>query len=768
MGQTTMMRTVRTMVDSKRILDVLLRNLTTKKTISPEDMDTVLGITIRKIADTIFAQAITVYTCDKATGRIRFQNVYYSPSLYGLDDAKRKLFEKKATEMESLTLPAGQGIAGQVIKTGEVAFVADARKDPRFYNQIDHDTGFITRSMIAVPLKVGEEVVGCIQVLNKCQDSKQVTQFSEEDVMLLQDVAGYSAKIIKRAYDPNTPFSEREMASYVARLAKVEFFELDGKFEPDKPLMMAIGEEILKRYQILPLKKLTDHSVRVALANPIDFQRIGDFEIVTSLKVAEKVVASAADIKEVLLKVFPEASQAAEMVDVVKEEYATTEGAEGGAGDEFEDDENSAPIVKLGNRIIEDAYVKGASDIHIEPFEHKVRVRYRIDGVLKEQMDLPKQAHRALISRIKIMADLNISERRLPQDGRIVFKKFNPKFDLDLRVSTAPMNHGEKVCARILDKTKSTLPLDKLGFSEYNLAIYRDLIQVPYGMILHCGPTGSGKSMTLYAALNEINTPEWNISTAEDPIEYTLPGLNQMQMKKDIGLTFAAALRCYLRQDPDMILVGEIRDTETAEIAIEAALTGHVLFSTLHTNDAPSTITRFDEMGVEPFMISTCLVTICAQRLLRRLCSCKQADDPKPEERALLERALDDKPIVKLMRPIGCEKCAGSGYKGRLGTHELLKNSDNLRGMINRKATVEDLKQAAREAGMRTLFEDLMEKVKMGLTSLPEAISTTRPDDSPNPQRAKAEKEKASQGKEAGSNELASMLGIADDDPKAQ
>jgi len=742
MSQTTIMRSVRSVVDSKRILDVLLRNLTTRKVLTPEDMDTILGITIRKIADTLFAQAITVFTVEKATNRIKFQNVYYSPALYGLDPIKKKMFDKKIEELEAMTLPFGQGIVGQVIKTGEAAFVEDVRKDPRFFNQVDQDTGFSTRTMIAVPMKVGDEIVGSIQVLNKCADGKTVTPFSRDDVLLLQDVSEYSAKVIKRAKDPgNTPFSDREMASYVARLAKVEFLELDSKSEVDAELLKAIGEEVLKRYGILPIKRLTDTSIRAALCNPIDFQTMGDFEIVTGFKIAEKCVASAKDIKEVLLKHFPEASEVSRVTEAVEEEYGAAEHGE--SAQEYEDDENSGAIVKLGNRIIEDAYVKGASDIHIEPFENKVRVRYRIDGVLKEQMEFPKQAHRALISRIKIMSDLNISERRLPQDGRIVFKKFNPKFDLDLRVSTAPMNHGEKVCARILDKTKSTLPLDKLGFSDYNIAIYRDLIQVPYGMILHCGPTGSGKSMTLYAALNEINTPEWNISTAEDPIEYTLPGLNQMQMKKDIGLTFAAALRCYLRQDPDMILVGEIRDTETAEIAIEAALTGHVLFSTLHTNDAPSTIARFDEMGIEPFMISTCLVCICAQRLLRRLCSCKIADDPTPDERVLLERALDDKPIGKLMRPGGCEKCGNSGYKGRLGTHELLKNSDDLRSMINKHATVEVLKQAAREAGMRTLFEDLMEKVKMGLTSLPEAVGTARPDDTHSPLAKKAKQQLA-------------------------
>jgi type IV pilus assembly protein PilB len=329
------------------------------------------------------------------------------------------------------------------------------------------------------------------------------------------------------------------------------------------------------------------------------------------------------------------------------------------------------------------------------------------------------------------MSELNISERRLPQDGRIVYKRYNAKFDLDLRVSTAPMSYGEKVVARILDKTKSCLPLDKLGFSDYNLKLYRATIQAPYGMVLHTGPTGSGKSMTLYAALNEINSPELNICTAEDPIEYSLPRLNQMQMMKHIGLTFANALRCFLRQDPDIVLVGEIRDFETAEIAIEAALTGHLLFSTLHTNDAPTTISRFSEMKIEPYMVSTCMVAICAQRLLRRLCSCKQNDVPREDEAELLARAKDEAPVTQITRPIGCPRCGGCGYKGRTGIHELLRNNDELKTLISKGVTAEILKAAARKGGMRTLFEDSMEKVKAGITSLPEALGTAGPDDAP-------------------------------------
>jgi len=502
-----------------------------------------------------------------------------------------------------------------------------------------------------------------------------------------------------------------------------------NRIEPSPEALELLTEEQSRNYQVLPLSKM-GKMITLAISNPFDVLILDDIKIVTGCEIVP-VLTTETQIKKALERAFKkQVDVQGELQSVAKELEGQLLGVDlSGGSTEDAEDENSAPIVKLGNRIIEDAYLQGASDIHIEPQEHCVYVRYRIDGILKDQMQLPKSSHRALISRLKIMSELNISERRLPQDGRIVFKKYNPKFDLDLRVSSAPMNYGEKICMRILDKTKSCLPLDKLGFSEYNLTMYRDLIQVPYGMILHCGPTGSGKSMTLFAALNEINSPEWNISTAEDPIEYSLPRLNQMQMKKDIGLTFAAALRCYLRQDPDMILVGEIRDTETAEISIEAALTGHVLFSTLHTNDAPSTISRFSEMGVEPFMISTCLVAICAQRLGRRLCTCKALDDPKPEEYALLSRAKDSLPIGKLVRPVGCPKCSGSGYKGRIGIHELLKNSDELRAIINKHGPVEDLKLAARRAGMRTMFEDCMEKVKLGITSLPEALGTARPDD---------------------------------------
>jgi len=350
----------------------------------------------------------------------------------------------------------------------------------------------------------------------------------------------------------------------------------------------------------------------------------------------------------------------------------------------------------------------------------------RIDGVCHEKLKIPHKAAGALLARLKIMSNLDIAEKRLPQDGRIVFKQFNKKnIDIDLRVATAPLNHGEGAVMRILDKQKSTLPLTALGYSDENLAKYRELIRRPYGMVLHCGPTGSGKSMTLYSALNEINTADVVIRTAEDPIEYTLPGICQMQMHKKIGLTFASALRSFLRQDPDIILVGEIRDLETAQIAVEAALTGHMLFSTLHTNDAPGTIARLTDMGIEPFMISASLVCVCAQRLMRRLCkNCRQQFTPEGNEAEILEAAIGWKGTIYRAGEGGCPTCGGSGYKGRIGIHELMPTSDELIRAINKRAETNDIKNIAMADGMKTLHQDSMLKVKMGVTSMEEALAT--------------------------------------------
>lgn len=390
-----------------------------------------------------------------------------------------------------------------------------------------------------------------------------------------------------------------------------------------------------------------------------------------------------------------------------------------------------APMIRLVNQLIEEAYHARASDIHIEPWEEAVVVRYRIDGELRDKHVLkPANLIHPLAARIKIMANLNIADKRLPQDGRIVFKNFSRKGpDVDLRVSTAPMNFGEKVVMRLLDKQKSTLPLESLGLSARNLEVYRTLIRSPYGMVLHVGPTGSGKSMTLYSALNEINRPEINIQTAEDPIEYTLPRINQLQVQSEIGLTFARALRSYLRQDPDVILVGEIRDRETAHIAVEAALTGHLLLSTLHTNDAPSTLLRFLEMGIEPFMISPSVVMICAQRLMRRLClHCREPYAASPQEKRQL--GLHAEARLNLYRPGGCAECGGEGFRGRIGVHELMVPTERIRAALAEPGmTVEKLKRIAVADGMTTLYWDAMDKVRQGISSVSEALARVQPDE---------------------------------------
>ncbi len=482
--------------------------------------------------------------------------------------------------------------------------------------------------------------------------------------------------------------------------------------------------EFCQEHLVLPVGQVGD-LLLIAFANPFDVSLPTKIQELTGKRVV-RLLGRDKDIREKFARGQETNADFADVVQAI--------GAEYGADIEISEDdltsEESGPIIDLSNRIIEDAYFSGTSDIHVEPWEREVIVRYRIDGVCQEKLRLPAKVGPALVARLKIMCNLDIAERRLPQDGRIIFKQFTRKnLDIDLRVSTAPLNHGEGVVMRILDKQKSTLPMTALGFSEENLKRYRECISQPYGMILHCGPTGSGKSMTLYSALNEINKPDIVIRTAEDPIEYTLGGINQMQMHRQIGLTFATALRSFLRQDPDIILVGEIRDKETAEIAVEAALTGHLLISTLHTNDAPSTVARLTDMEVEPFMVSSSLLCVCSQRLMRRVCKqCRQQVPADGRVKEIMERAIGwSGPIFKA-GPSGCPKCGGSGYKGRIGIHELMVTNEELVEAINKKAETSELKRIAQRAGMKTLHQDSMLKVRDGLTSFDEAIATVPPD----------------------------------------
>ena len=488
-----------------------------------------------------------------------------------------------------------------------------------------------------------------------------------------------------------------------------------------------ISMEFCQQKLVLPVGAIGEY-VLVAFANPFELTVSSQIQDLTGKRVVP-FLAREKDIRDKLSAgSMRNDEQFHDVVKAVGDEYGEKE-VDLDASDA--ESEESAPIIQLANRIIEDAYVAGTSDIHIEPSETEITVRYRVDGNCAVKLKLPARVGPALVARLKIMSNLDISERRLPQDGRIIFKQFTKKnIDIDLRVSTAPLNWGEGVVMRILDKQKSTLPLPALGFSQENLARYRDVIRQPYGMILHCGPTGSGKSMTLYSALNEINSADIVIRTAEDPIEYTLPGINQMQMHRQIGLTFASALRAFLRQDPDIILVGEIRDKETANIAVEAALTGHLLLSTLHTNDAPSTIARLTDMGIEPFMISSSLLCVCAQRLMRRVCKvCRKSYEPEGREKEILEKALGWKGGQIFKANVkGCSRCNNTGYKGRVGIHELMTISDELIEAINKGMEAAEIKKIAMRNGMKTLHQDSMLKVTEGLSTMEESLCTVPPD----------------------------------------
>ena len=563
--------------------------------------------------------------------------------------------------------------------------------------------------------KIQTQIVNALDDAGRLTDAHRtaIAEISEEltgeqlDALLLEEfkITPFQLQVAKSQAFKLPPFN---VAHYRIHAGTFERLPQDFCFE----------------HRVLPVGEVGDLFLLV-VANPFDVTLTNKVAEMTGKQVV-RMLGREADIIEKFKRDQNEPSDFADVVSAIGMEF----GGSSDGGEEDLTDEESGPIIDLANRIIEDAYFAGTSDIHLEPWEHEVIVRYRIDGICQEKLRLPGKVGPALVARLKIMCNLDIAERRLPQDGRIIFKQYTRKgLDVDLRVSTAPLNHGEGVVMRILDKQKSTLPMTALGFSQENLTRYRAAIEQPYGMILHCGPTGSGKSMTLYSALNEINSPELVIRTAEDPIEYTLAGINQMQMHRQIGLTFASALRAFLRQDPDIILVGEIRDKETANIAVEAALTGHLLISTLHTNDAPSTVARLTDMGVEPFMISSSLVCVCAQRLMRRVCKqCRQPYEAEGRIKGILEKAIGWSGQIYKGNPTGCPKCNGTGYKGRVGIHELMTTNEELMEAINKEADTAELKKICMRSGMKTLHQDSMLKVKEGVSTFEEALSNVPPD----------------------------------------
>jgi type IV pilus assembly protein PilB len=560
-----------------------------------------------------------------------------------------------------------------------------------------------------------------LQIVDKLLEMERITEEQRDEIASIPDEMNGEEldKLLQEKYGAGV---------FQLMVAKGRAFGLPpynvSKYRVNPSTFERLPQDFCQEHLVLPVGQVGEFLL-VAFANPFEVSLPAKIHEMTGMRVV-RLLGREKDIRE-KFTVSAQAAGFADVVEQIGEEFGIKESD---LNDKEAVDEESGPIIQLANRIIEDAFYSGTSDIHIEPWEKEVVVRYRIDGICQEKLRLPGKVGPALVARLKIMCNLDIAERRMPQDGRIIFKQFTKKtIDIDLRVSTAPLNHGEGVVMRILDKQKSTLPLPMLGFSEENLAKYREVIRQPYGMILHCGPTGSGKSMTLYSALNEINSPELVIRTAEDPIEYTLPGINQMQMHRQIGLTFANALRAFLRQDPDIILVGEIRDKETANIAVEAALTGHLLISTLHTNDAPSTIARLTDMGIEPFMISSSLLCVCAQRLMRRVCKlCKVEIKPTDREKEILEKAIGWSGPIYRANPRGCPKCGGTGYKGRVGIHELMVVSEELIDGINKEMESAELKKIAMRNGMKTLHQDSMLKVKEGLTTMEEAVATVPPD----------------------------------------
>ncbi len=487
-----------------------------------------------------------------------------------------------------------------------------------------------------------------------------------------------------------------------------------------------IPSQIAKKYTLIPIA-VKGNKIEVAISDPTNIFALDDVRFVTGLNVVPYLSNESAILKAID-KYYGTSKDLDTIMDSITEVNDTldiiTDTEEDKDVKDLEDESSEEPIIKLANTILMRSVNDGASDIHIEPYENDLRVRYRVDGKLKEFMKLHKAVAPALTSRFKIMAKLNIAEKRLPQDGRIRIRTSGK--DIDLRVSTLPTIYGEKTVMRILDRSSVRVNLEDLGFEAQDLERFLNAISSPYGMILVTGPTGSGKTTTLYASLNKINNEDVNIMTAEDPVEYNMEGINQVHIKEDIGLTFAEALRSFLRQDPDIIMVGEVRDTETAEIAIRSALTGHLVFSTLHTNDAPSTVMRLVDMGIERYLIASSLVLILAQRLARRICPhCKKQIDVPPN--ALMELGFneEDAHSIKVFKGQGCDRCNNTGYKGRVALYEVMPMSETLKNMILNESSVAEMRDQAIKEGMSTLRMSGLKKIKEGVTTIEEVMNVT-------------------------------------------
>ncbi|MCB1054641.1 MAG: type IV-A pilus assembly ATPase PilB [Acidobacteria bacterium] len=525
--------------------------------------------------------------------------------------------------------------------------------------------------------------------------------------------------------------SEGDLIEFLSKHFGVPALDLTN-MEVDESVINIIPADIARKYTVLPVSK-AGAKVTLAMSDPSNVFAMDDIKFMTGYQV-QPVLASDVAIRASIDK-FYGSTHAVELKKVmddltedVESDLELLEEDEDLDLASLEEESETAPVVKLVNLILTDAIKRGASDIHIEPYEKEFRVRYRIDGLLYEVMRPPLKLREAITSRAKIMSKLDIAEKRLPQDGRIKIRtRIGGKAkSLDYRVSVLPTLFGEKIVMRLLDQDNLMLDLTRLGFEQESLRSFEQAILKPYGMVLVTGPTGSGKTNTLYSALSRVNTPEVNIMTAEDPVEFNLPGINQVQMKEQIGLNFASTLRSFLRQDPNIILVGEIRDFETAEVAIKAAMTGHLVLSTLHTNDAPSSISRLMNMGIEPFLVATSVHMVVAQRLVRRVCSfCKEPVEMPVA--ALVNVGFNEREArgLKLFRGRGCDRCNNTGYKGRVGLYEVMPVDDDLREMILSGASSYELRQRAMEGGMLTLRHSGLHKIREGVTSIEEVVRET-------------------------------------------
>jgi len=509
----------------------------------------------------------------------------------------------------------------------------------------------------------------------------------------------------------------------------VPYIELND-LEVDSSVIKLVPQSVARKLKVVPIAK-KNGKLTLAMKNPLDIFAIDEVRMIAGMEV-EPAIALEEDILNAITRLYQAELNVSEQVSDVIKEFETEEINITSAGDYNEDDDDisiehlrelseEAPVIKLANLIITRAVTEGASDIHIEPARDCVRVRFRIDGIMHEIMQIPKKVQPSLISRFKIMAEMDIATKRSPQDGRISAVIEGKPYDF--RVSTLPSVFGEKVVLRILDKSAISIGLNKLGLLPETLEKFESLIARTYGIILVTGPTGSGKSTTLYSVLSKLNSGEKNILTIEDPVEYELPGLTQVQINPRAGLTFAAGLRTMLRQDPDIIMVGEIRDAETATIATEAALTGHLVLSTLHTNDAPGALTRLIDMGIEPFLIASSVIGVMAQRLVRVVCpKCKEQYQPPRDALKRLGIEVEGDGKITFYRGRGCDYCRGNGYRGRVGVYELMLMNDQIRDLVLRKASAHVIKEAAIESGMKTLREDAIAKILLGQTTLEECL----------------------------------------------